>query len=39
MARHIIEGIEQLVIQGGGYGCATGCAAGDTGATLIFKVG
>jgi acetyl-CoA acetyltransferase family protein len=39
MARHIIEGIEQLVVQGGGYGCATGCAAGDTGATLIFKVG
>ena len=39
MGRHIIEMIEQLVIQGGGYGCASGCAAGDTGATLIVKVG
>jgi acetyl-CoA acetyltransferase family protein len=39
MARHIIEGIEQLVMEGGGYGLATGCAAGDTGAALIFKVG
>lgn len=38
MARHIIELIEQLVIEGGGYGAATGCAAGDTGATLIIKV-
>jgi acetyl-CoA acetyltransferase family protein len=39
MARAIIEGIEQLVIEGGGYGCMTGCAAGDTGAALIVKVG
>ncbi len=39
MARHIIELIEQLVMQGGGYGAASGCAAGDTGATLIVKVG
>lgn len=39
MARHIIELIEQLVMEGGGYGCASGCAAGDTGATLIIKVG
>jgi acetyl-CoA acetyltransferase family protein len=39
MARHIIEAIEQLAAEGGGYGCATGCAAGDTGASLVFKVG
>jgi acetyl-CoA acetyltransferase len=39
MARHIIEGIEQLAMEGGGYGCATGCAAGDTAATFVFKVG
>jgi acetyl-CoA acetyltransferase family protein len=39
MARHIIELIEQLAMEGGGFGCATGCAAGDTGATLIFRVG
>lgn len=39
MARHIIELIEQLVLLGGGYGVASGCAAGDTGATMIFKVG
>ena len=39
MGRHIIEGIEQLAMEGGGFGCATGCAAGDTAATLIFKVG
>ncbi len=39
MCRHTIELIEQLVIEGGGYGVATGCAAGDTAATLIIKVG
>lgn len=36
--RCIIELIEELVILGGGYGLFTGCAAGDTGASLIVKV-
>lgn len=33
-----IELIEELVIKGGGYGLVAGCAAGDSGAALIFKV-
>jgi acetyl-CoA acetyltransferase family protein len=37
--RGIIEMIEELVILGGGYGLFTGCAAGDTAATIIVKVG
>jgi acetyl-CoA acetyltransferase family protein len=37
--RAVIEMIEELVISGGGYGLFTGCAAGDTGAALIVKVG
>ncbi len=37
--RGIIELIEELVILGGGYGVFTGCAAGDTGAALVIKVG
>ncbi len=36
--RLIIELIEELVILGGGYGLFTGCAAGDTGASLVIKV-
>jgi acetyl-CoA acetyltransferase family protein len=36
--RLIMETIEELVLLGGGYGLFTGCAAGDTGATLIMKV-
>jgi acetyl-CoA acetyltransferase family protein len=36
--RLIIELIEELVILGGGYGMFTGCAAGDTGASMIVKV-
>lgn len=36
--RGIIEMIEELVLLGGGYGLFTGCAAGDTAATLIVKV-
>jgi acetyl-CoA acetyltransferase len=39
MVRHVVEMIEQLVIEGGGFGAASGCAAGDTGATLVVKVG
>ncbi len=38
MLRTIIELIEELVIKGGGYGLADGCAAGDTGAALILEV-
>ncbi|BBO86207.1 hypothetical protein DSCO28_67730 [Desulfosarcina ovata subsp. sediminis] len=37
--RCIIEGIEEAVMLGGGYVMFTGCAAGDTGAALILKVG
>jgi len=37
--RLIIEGIEETVMQGGGYFLWTGCAAGDSGAALILKVG
>ena len=36
--RSIIELIEELVINGGGYGLFTGCAAGDSGMSLIIKV-
>ncbi len=37
--RLIIEGIEELAGKGGGYMLFTGCAAGDTGAALIIKIG
>jgi acetyl-CoA acetyltransferase family protein len=37
--RAIMEMIEELVLLGGGYGLFTGCAAGDTAAALILKVG
>jgi acetyl-CoA C-acetyltransferase len=37
-ARCIIEGIEETVIKGGGYLLFTGCAAGDCGASMIFKI-
>ncbi len=37
--RLIIEGIEETVMQGGGYLLWTGCAAGDCGASLILKIG
>lgn len=39
VARLLIEGIEEAVLKGGGYVMITGCAAGDTSATLILKVG
>ena len=39
VARAVIEMIEELVLLGGGYGLFTGCAAGDTSAALILKVG
>ena len=38
MLRTIMELIEELVIKGGGYGLADGCAAGDTGAALVLEV-
>jgi acetyl-CoA acetyltransferase len=37
--RCIIEGIEETTQKGGGYLLFTGCAAGDTGAALVIKVG
>ncbi len=38
-ARCVIELVEELALKGGGYGLFTGCAAGDTGAALVVKVG
>jgi acetyl-CoA acetyltransferase len=37
-ARCTIELIEELVKIGGGYGLFAGCAAGDTGASIVLKV-
>ncbi|MBC2744879.1 MAG: thiolase family protein, partial [Desulfosarcina sp.] len=37
--RLIMEGIEETVMEGGGYLLWTGCAAGDCGASLILKIG
>jgi acetyl-CoA acetyltransferase len=37
--RIIIEMIEETVLLGGGYCLFTGCAAGDTGASIVLKVG
>jgi acetyl-CoA acetyltransferase len=37
--RLIIEGIEEVVMAGGGYLLFGGCAAGDTAAALVLKVG
>ncbi len=37
--RLIIELIEELTLLGGGYGLFTGCAAGDTAAAIVVKVG
>ena len=39
VARLAIEGIEELVMKGGGYLLCSGCAAGDTAASIIMKVG
>ncbi len=38
-ARLVVEGIEELVQKGGGYLLFAGCAAGDTAAALVLKVG
>jgi len=37
--RLIVELLEELVMLGGGYGLWAGCAAGDSGASLVVKVG
>jgi len=37
--RLVIELIEELHILGGGYGLFVGCAAGDTAAACVVKVG
>ncbi len=37
--RLIIEGIEEVAMAGGGYLLWGGCAAGDTGAGLVLKIG
>ena len=37
--RAIIEMVEEMALLGGGYCLFTGCAAGDTAAALILKVG
>ena len=37
--RCIIEGIEETAMKGGGYLLFSGCAAGDTGAGLVIKIG
>jgi acetyl-CoA acetyltransferase len=38
-ARLIIEGIEEVAMAGGGYMLFAGCAAGDTGAAVVLKIG
>jgi len=38
VGRIIAEMLEETVILGGGYCLWAGCAAGDTGASMIFKV-
>ncbi len=37
--RCIIEGIEEVALLGGGYLLWGGCAAGDTGAAMVLKIG
>jgi len=36
--RLIIEGIEEIVMKGGGYLLFAGCAAGDTAAAMVLKI-
>jgi acetyl-CoA acetyltransferase len=36
--RIIVELLEEVVMLGGGYCLWAGCAAGDTGAALVFKI-
>ena len=37
--RLIIETIEELALRGGGTGLFVGCAAGDTSAAVVVRVG
>ena len=37
--RLIIEGIEEVAMKGGGYMLFAGCAAGDTAAAIVLKIG
>ncbi len=37
--RSVIEGIEEVAMAGGGYLLFSGCAAGDTAAALVLKIG
>lgn len=39
LGRMLIEAIEETVIKGGGYALVGGCAAGDSAASIIVKVG
>ncbi|WP_416139338.1 thiolase family protein [Halomonas sp. HK25] len=39
LARLLIEAIEETALKGGGYALVTGCAAGDSAAALVVKVG
>jgi acetyl-CoA acetyltransferase len=39
LARLLIEAIEETVLKGGGCALVTGCAAGDSAAALVVKVG
>jgi acetyl-CoA acetyltransferase len=36
--RSLIELIEQMVLQGGGIGLFTGCAAGDSAMSMVIRV-
>lgn len=39
LGRLVIEAIEETAIKGGGYALVSGCAAGDSAAALVIKVG
>jgi acetyl-CoA acetyltransferase len=39
VARLTMEGIEELALKGGGHLLVSGCAAGDTAAAIVLKVG
>ncbi|MFY0992930.1 thiolase family protein [Halomonas sp. C05BenzN] len=39
LARLLIEAIEETALKGGGHALVTGCAAGDSAAALVVKVG
>jgi hypothetical protein len=38
VGRLLIEGIEETVMKGGGYFLWAGCAAGDTGGSIVLKI-